>query len=122
MKRILVVVGACLLMSSPAWAVQYCASTNARQEAALTWMVGNTNAGIATQNAQRAKQTPPELPLPLETNDSYIQARMKEIVRGYVQAHQAETVDNALKTDVEAADDVTKAKVRNVLTCGKAVC
>ena len=122
MKRILVVVGACILMASPAWAAQYCASTNARQEAALTWMVGNTNAGITTQNAQRANQTPPEPPLPLETNDSYIQARLKEIVRGYVQAHQAETVDNALKTDVEAADDVTKGKVRNVLTCGKAVC
>lgn len=101
-----------VLLASPSWAAQYCVQSTDRQEAAITWTVEQVNA--AAQNTNPAA-TP-------ETNDTYVKARVKDLLRDYVRQHQAVTVDNALKSDVEAATDAKKTKIRNVLTCDKVVC
>lgn len=119
--RTFIIIGM-LAMVTPAWAAQYCIDTNVKQEAALSWMVAERNAGITQQNTEKAKKTPPEPALPLETNDTYLQPRIKELLRDYVKRHQAVTVDDALKTDVEAATDAKKTKIRNVLICDKTAC
>lgn len=119
--RTFLVIGV-LVVATPTWAAQYCVDTNVKQDAALSWMVAERNAGITQQNVERTKKTPPEPPLPLETNDTYLQPRIKELLRDYVKRYQAVTVDDALKTDVEAATDAKKAKIRNVLNCDKTVC
>lgn len=49
----------------------------------LDHAVTNANAAIAAQNLERAKQTPPQAPLPSVTAASYLTARIKEVLNSY---------------------------------------
>ena len=61
----------------------YTFTSNATQEAILTWVVGLENAERTKQNIERAKQVPPLDPLPMLTNGEYLLARLAEIFKGW---------------------------------------